>query len=736
VRAGIGVLFACLTATAPPSVALATGGSLYRGPAPRPGPDILYRAPAQAPQLSNGPGWSAKPILVSGASAYRNGEFLYQDYLYDDHGAKGASRDPGDPRTSSDSFSRRNGTYTYPTAPVYANNAADLVELRVKPRPESTAFRITFNTMKQPALVGTTIAIGSSAQPRAFPHGANATAPASLFLTVHGAKADLIDGATGRPVLPAPQVSVDKVRRQIQVVVSHRAWDPGTATVRLAAGVGLWDTAAGRYLIPRAAADAAHPGGAAGLTSPTAFFNAAFRFNEPWQHTFPPDTVFSDPAWWRDRQQGNALARGNLTPFHALVDFGKLERGVTDNQGVPRSGPMNRILASHFETQQGVQYATSCGQPTDCRGELRGRLQPYAIYVPKRPAPSGGYGLTLLLHSLGANYNQFSDSRNQSQLGERGPGSIVITPEGRGPDGWYWGHAGADTFEVWADVAAHYSLDPEWTAISGYSMGGYGTYKFATQYPDLFARANPVVGPPGLGVWVPPSPPQPGGQASNTNRMLASVRNVPFMIWNGGEDELVPVAGPVAQAQRFDNLRYRYVFDLFTTADHFAFAVNDQYAPVASFLGTFEVRRNPAHVSYVVNPKMDFPAAGTVADHAYWISGLRLRNRTGAAPLGRLDARSEGFGLTDPTPNATQTSNGSLQGGNLAPLNYTERKKTWGPEHRVAPRDVLHLDAVNLASLTVHAARARLSCHPQLRVTTDGPLAVTLAGCGRTLRFG
>ena len=36
-------------------------------------------------------------------------------------------------------------------------------------------------------------------------------------------------------------------------------------------------------------------------------------------------------------------------------------------------------------------------------------------------------------------------------------------------------------------------------------MGGYGTYKFATQFPDLFARAHPVVGPPGLGVWAPPS---------------------------------------------------------------------------------------------------------------------------------------------------------------------------------------------------------------------------------------
>ena len=66
-----------------------------------------------------------------------------------------------------------------------------------------------------------------------------------------------------------------------------------------------------------------------------------------------------------------------------------------------------------------------------------------------------------------------------------------MTPAGRGPDGWYYDLAGADTFEVWADVARHYPLDPDVTSIAGYSMGGYGTYKFATSFPDLFARGQP-----------------------------------------------------------------------------------------------------------------------------------------------------------------------------------------------------------------------------------------------------
>jgi len=725
----------------PAGAAWAGRSSLYRGPAPRPGPSILYRKPAKSPQLSNRGIWHAKPILISGTSAYRRGEFLYQDFLYDDHGANGTSRDSNDPRASEDSFSMPNGTYTYPSNKAYAGNAADLVELRVKALRRSTAFRITLNTMKKPSLTATTIAIGSSKQPREFPHGANASAPARLFLTVHGRHADLLRSGSPKAVRPAPKVRVSERRRQIVVRVPHRAWSPHRQTVRLAAGVGLWDSSAHAYLIPRGSSNETHPGGSNGLSDPTAFFNVAFRYTEPWQHPYPPATVFSDPAWWRDRQQGNGLAQGDLSSFSANVDFRALKRRVTDNMrgqrgGVPRSGPMDRILVSHFETKQGTDYSKTCGEPTDCQGELRGRLQPYAIYVPKGPRPAGGYGMTLLLHSLGANYNQFSDSRNQSQLGERGPGSIVITPAGRGPDGWYYGHAGADTFEVWADVARRYRLDPTWTAISGYSMGGYGTYKFATQYPDLFARANPVVGPPGLGIWVPPEPPQPGGAESNTNHMLASVRHIPFLIWNATADELVPVPGARAQAQTFDDLDYRYVFDLFTTADHFALATNDQYAPAAKFLGTHRVNRNPAHVSYVVNPTMNFPKAGTVADHAYWLSGLKLRKAGGEAPLGIVNARSEGLGVGDPPTSLTKHSAGTLTGGNTPVMPYIEQSKSWGKAPHKARRNVLHLNVRNLSRAVVHPHRAKLGCNATLRVTTDGPLEVRLAGCHRTESFG
>src|SRR5439155_3399868 len=135
----------------------------------------------------------------------------------------------------------------------------------------------------------------------------------------------------------------------------------------------------------------------------------AFRYDEPMPKIGDPAGTADSPAWWRDKAQGEALAAGDISAFHADVDFAKLAAKVNDDMpdqpgGVPQSGPMDRILASHFETAQGADFSTPCfpGNTANCPGEYQGRLQPYAIYVPRQPVPTAGYGMTLLLHSLSA----------------------------------------------------------------------------------------------------------------------------------------------------------------------------------------------------------------------------------------------------------------------------------------------------------------------------------------------
>lgn len=721
------------------SGAQAASPSLYSGPGPKPGPKLLYRdAPKPAPQLRNRGRWRARPIMVSGASAYRGGEFLYQDFLYDDFGAKGTD-DPGDPRQGDDTFSSTSGTYTYPADERYAQNAADLVELRVRALRRATLIRLTLNTLKDPALHAATIALGGDeGEAVQWPHEAGVSSPAERFLTWHGREAELLTAAGADAPGPAPRARVSLRRNQVTLRVPRRGWNPGRGTQRMAAGLGLWDEAAGAYLQPADSRSATQPGGAGGLADPPAIFNLAFRFNEPWPEVGDIGGTLSDAAWWRERSQAHALADGDVSEFFAEVDFGKLRSGERDGMrgepgGIPRRGPMLRILSSRFSDGEGVDYDVDCGEVEFCTGQYTGRLQPYAIYVPRRPEPRGGYGLTALLHSLGATYTQFADSANQSQFGERGKGHIVFTTLSRGPDGWYYSRAAADVFEVWADIARRYRLAPRRTAIAGYSMGGYATYKLATQFPDLFAAGQPTVGPPGLGISVPGvvTPPP----SSLTTGMLPSLRHVPLMIWNGVFDELVPVAGVLDHVEALDQLEYRYVFDLFTLTDHFALAVNDEYGPAADFLGERKVVRNPAHVTYVRNPSMDFPRLGTRADHAYWLSGIRVRDEAANDGRGAVDAFSYGFGKADRAAEETQNSAGTLEGGQFYPsAPYTRQSRGWGEAPAAKARQRLELTLTNLDRVRVHMRRARLDCDADVEVESDGPARVVLVGCDRSVR--
>jgi hypothetical protein len=713
--------------------AQASEGSLPSVPSGHPpGPDVLYAPKAKAPQLKNASPWRARPILVSGSEAYRKGEWLYQDFIHDDHGAAGIP-DPSTPWGAGGFlFSPPAGTFTYPTDSVYANNAADLVELRVKPLADATAFRVTMNTLKDPERMAFTIALGSSEEPRQWPHGAGVSSPAELFLTVHGSRAELVGAGAGAPLSPAPTVEVSERRRQVEVRVRHAAWDPGKDQVRVTIGVGLWDPEAGEYLAPSGEASETAPGG--GGPAGAAIVNVGPRFDEPVPDVsqYGAGVTIGDAAagaavqaaWWRERAQADALRTGDVTPFHAEVDFGKLAAGERDNSAVPKTGPINRILASAYQFGQGMDPSEVCfeiggtSEGADCVGRFVGRLQPYSLYVPDKPRPERGWGLTLLLHSLSANYNQYTASNNQSQLGDRGPGSLVVTPSGRGPDGFYAGIAEADTFEVWADVARRYELDPRWAASSGYSMGGFGTFRLLARYPDLFGRGMSTVGIPG-----------------SVDDQLASLHNVPIMTWNATADELVNVAESEQMVEDMTAAGLRFVHWRFESSDHLTLASNDEYGPAAEFLGTARARRNPPHVSYVVDPSEDSRRARAVADHAYWLSGLRVRDpETGST--GMIDAHSHAFGVGVPEVGGVEQSAGALTGGAHGPMPYSERSQAWAARPQTQEADRLEIETTNIARAVVNVERARLSCDAELDVDTDGPVTIRLAGCGRGERFG
>ena len=688
----------------PPATDL-IAGSLPTG-IPRPGPDVLYWPLADARQLQNTGPWKADPILVSGASAYRQGEFLYQDFLYDDTGARGTS-------------GVGPGTYTYPTDPVYARNAADIVEIRFKLLAKGTAVRLTYNT---------TIALGDAAGVKPMPHGANMQAPAEVFVTVHGFGGDIVDAATGAVKNADLTVAVDQERRQIHLCIPFDAFDPSGKTVRVAAGTGLWDLANNRYLIPVATATATLPGGAGALVNPPAFFNVAFRYDEP---------INGNNG---NTRQGTVLQTGDLSPFYADIDFVALQRHANDDMagqfgGVPQTGYMNRILASHFESAQGRGSATTL-QPDLCPAggclppSYAGRLEPYEIYVPAVAPQASGYGLFVNPHAAGGNQNNYPAfaSRWQVQVGERNIPYISFTPNARGTAYWYYGQAGAEVFEVWADIAHRYKLDPSITQIGGLSMGGYATWKLAGQFPDLFAATPMIVPCPSAGTgWLQGSATVPGGVASETKLLAPSFRNVPQYIWTGSIDPVCAHWAQVDYANVLDSLGYRYQFFSFIGQGH-AWLLGNEFQPMIDWMNYRKVVRDPAHVTFVLNGMANEPAVGLNADHAYWVSGLRLRNPAATPPIGTIDVFSHAFGVGDAPATVTHFESGSYT-GTTGVKAFDLQWKDWGATPAIPVANRLDIVATNISAVTIYPARARVDCNAVVNVQSDGPITVTLAGC-------
>jgi len=737
-----------------------------------PGPEVLYRPPARAPQLENTGVWKAEPTKVCLTSAYRAGEFLYQDCIWDDNGGGPAYR-----WWAYTAFK----TYRYPTNPAYRNNAADIVEVRLKPLADATAVRITFNTMVDPKLVAATVALGGDPnKPVDVPHGANTKMPAQVLVTAHGDGGGDIVAASGQALPSRPAVTTDVERRQMEIRVPYSAFDPrGGTAVRVGAAAGLWDAAGDRYLVPRQGDPTESQPGGATTEHPSAFFNVAFRYDEPFD------------AAWRDHLQLDAVLKGDISPFFATVDFTKLAEGRDDDMadqrgGVPTKGFMSMLFASHFETNQGrripsdpngprpfsfsQQNGFSPGSPgknsrpglgfgwpcrDDCTPDLAGQLQRYLVYVPKAAPPPSGYGVFLWLQGYAINGSDvvYGEHDMYRQIGERADNpTLVVATDARGADEWGYGQSGASNFETWADVARRFKLDPMKSALGGFSSGAYSANKLTLSFPDVFGRAFICDG-----LDVAPSFPTVNAAADNlpvdtltvhepgsrVSELLPSRRNLPAMEWGGSSDDYIPynITRNRADLYRAGEYDYEFVTWHSLAAEHATMCNDGLWSVLNSWLGDMKRVSDPVRVSYVRNPLMDDPGAGLVGNRAYWLSGIETRDPA----LGTVDVTSGGFGVGPAPVPPPQIENGAIPSDgitlgstiaepykrNALPANpYTReyRHLASGPAQPASA--TLSITAKNIRSVTIDVQRAKVSCGAKLDVKSDGPLSVTLLGCG------
>lgn len=762
-----------------PGLAAVSGSLPSVSSGPRPGPDILYEPPATAPQLENGPGWEVEPLMVAGAEAHVDGEYLYQDHVYDSYGANTTDTPFAEPDTvpSSDrtGVGAATGDVVYPTdVETYGHDAADLLEFRARLDDEGeVVYRITLNTMLDEDVAGVAVGIDTDRDAAtgrtSWGHGIGSLGSLGLehVLVTWGTGAEISSAgprvaipphAPGGPAEDAPlprwfrsdaqadasaTASVDPRRNQIEVETNLR---PGDETWRHYVVIGLFDPEADEFKQVLEEPTETHPGGSHGADPPPVLnvgFRLAVEDDEPVAEGMEAcrgNRGLLGCGHWKEHGQALALEARDIRRFGTGIDFDALASGETDRSGVPQTGFLTRLYASHLDLGEGAR-------PT--RPMLRGKIQPYGLYVPRSYDPADPPPFHLELHWLQGSWMQFAvlAPNIYRQLGED-RGAIVLTPQGRGPNGWYHDEAEVDLFEAWADAAAHYALDPDRVTISGYSMGGYGTFRTAAMYPDLFARGFPIVGPSDESIF--------GGATAGVLQgnpalrtvddvlgfpswgrltdeehvlpVLDNLRHVPMLMWHGSNDINVPVSGALAVQRRLEELGYAHELDVFAGYDHFRFQAEDEWGPGRRWLSGAEVDRNPAHVTYRALPAFDAPELGLVHDHAYWVGDVVVGP---GQESGLVDVLSRAAGVGDPRTEG-------VVGAGTTPAPHLKRGlRSVEPAPSRPAENALDVRLEGVRSVTLWPERGGVDPGEPvvLRAETDRRASITLKGtfCAETV---
>lgn len=142
----------------------------------------------------------------------------------------------------------------------------------------------------------------------------------------------------------------------------------------------------------------------------------------------------------------------------------------------------------------------------------------FLINLPQSYRSGQTWPLVVFLHGSGDRGNDIADLQALKPFQLKLP-AIVAAPQCLPSCSWE-PQAVARFIE---NLASRYSVDRDRIYLVGYSMGGYGTWRTAATYPELFAAIVPICG---------------GGEPENASTLAG----IPVWTFHGAEDKVVPVA--------------------------------------------------------------------------------------------------------------------------------------------------------------------------------------------------
>jgi len=146
----------------------------------------------------------------------------------------------------------------------------------------------------------------------------------------------------------------------------------------------------------------------------------------------------------------------------------------------------------------------------------------YLLYLPDGYSDEEKYPLLVFLHGAGERGDDLElvKIHGPPKLIEAGHDFpfIIVSPQVPLDEWW-----SPDTV-VWLtkEIMDNYSVDTERVYLTGLSMGGFGTWRTTTKYPEMYAAIAPICG---------------GGDPSKAHL----IKDVPVWVFHGAKDDVVPI---------------------------------------------------------------------------------------------------------------------------------------------------------------------------------------------------
>lgn len=212
-------------------------------------------------------------------------------------------------------------------------------------------------------------------------------------------------------------------------------------------------------------------------------------------------------------------------------------------QGPPWETPDITILSNTRQMVDKLRIDSNPLQPVPglsrraFRSRLDNELQPYSIYFPRNFSTERKWPALVLLHGGEVDEQQFAATPQLHKLADR-LGVILLFPNGRDASGLYLGDCEKNLLEALSVAKKRFPIDWDRIFLSGFSLGGFGTWHTGLRHPELFQGLAVISGIPFM--------PWQGWSIKSGYRFsplehIEVACKMPLLVVHGANDRSVPV---------------------------------------------------------------------------------------------------------------------------------------------------------------------------------------------------